>query len=158
MQSISPPHLNNCPRCPVIGTQDCPDEENYHLLTLRFSLRIAKELSKGRPLVLVDPDVLGKWLEHAHILPSHVDHIPSNSGHGIMATLPAGCGMPLIDGNHRAARALREQSPFFAAVLDRAQTLELLRRSMGTATANHYWVRLSFQIHTLTTKENQNHE
>lgn len=40
MQSISPPHLNNCPRCPVIGTQDCPDEENYHLLTLRFSLRI----------------------------------------------------------------------------------------------------------------------
>jgi len=144
MQPISPPHLNNCPRCPVIGTQDCPDEENYHLLTLRFSLRIAKELSKGRPLVLVDPDVLGKWLEHAHILPSHVDHIPSNSGHGIMVTLPAGCGIPLIDGNHRAARALREQRPFFAAVLDRAQTLELLRRSMGTATANHYWVRLSF--------------
>jgi hypothetical protein len=43
----------------------------------------------------------------------------------------------LIDGNHRAARGLREQRPFFAAVLDRAQTLELLRRSMGTAPANH---------------------
>jgi hypothetical protein len=52
--------------------------------------------------------------------------------------------MPLIDGNHRAARALREQRPFFAAVLDRAQTLELLRRSMGTAAANHYWIRLAF--------------
>jgi len=61
-----------------------------------------------------------------------------------MVTLPAGCGMPLIDGNHRAARALREQRPFFAAVLDPSQTLELLRRSMGTAAANNYWVRLSF--------------
>jgi hypothetical protein len=62
-----------------------------------------------------------------------------------MVTLPAGCGMPLIDGNHRAARALREQRPFFAAVLNQAETLELLRRSMGgAAAANHYWVQVSF--------------
>jgi len=47
--------------------------------------------------------------------------------------------MPLIDGNHCAARALREERPFFAAVLNEAETLELLRRSMGAASANHYW-------------------
>ena len=58
--------------------------------------------------------------------PSPIDHIPPSSGHSIMASLPAGCRMPLIDGNHRAARALRDGSDFFAAVLDENETVELL--------------------------------
>ena len=59
-----------------------------------------------------------------------------------MVTLPVGCGMPLIDGNHRAARTLRDGSDFFAAVLGEAETLELLRRSMGEANADHYWKQM----------------
>jgi hypothetical protein len=106
-------HHNNCPRCPVIGAEDIPDEEYYELLSLRFSIRIAHELSSKHNLTRVDPADLAQWrFEHARILESHVDHIPRDSGHGIMVTLPVGCGMPLIDGNHRAACALREERPF----------------------------------------------
>jgi hypothetical protein len=60
-----------------------------------------------------------------------------------MVTLPSGCGTPLIDGNHRAARALREGSTFLVLVLDEAETLELLlRRGMGPAIADHYWKKM----------------
>jgi hypothetical protein len=137
-------HHNNCPRCPVIGAEDIPGEEYYEILALRFSIRIALELSSRLDLIRVEPIDLARWLEHARILDSHVDHVPLNSGHGIMVTLPAGCGMPLIDGNHRATRASREQRPFFAAVLNQTETLELLRRSIGAEAANHYWAQLSF--------------
>ena len=57
-------------------------------------------------------------------------------------TLPSGCGRPLIDGNHRAARALRDDTEVLAYLLPEAETLQLLRRSMGQATADHYWNRL----------------
>jgi len=50
--------------------------------------------------------------------------------------------MPLIDGNRRAARALRDSSDFFAVVLDETETLELLRRSMGKTNADHDWKRM----------------
>jgi len=59
-----------------------------------------------------------------------------------MATLPGGCGMPVIDGNHRAARALRDRHEFFAFVLGESETLELLRRSMGRSIADYYWERM----------------
>jgi len=39
-------HHNDCPRCPIVGAEDIPSEEYYELLSLRFSLRIAQELSK----------------------------------------------------------------------------------------------------------------
>jgi hypothetical protein len=50
--------------------------------------------------------------------------------------------MPVIDGNHRAARALRDRHEFFAFVLEESETLELLRRSMGCSIADHYWDRM----------------
>ena len=59
-----------------------------------------------------------------------------------MVTLPSGCGRPLIDGNHRAARALRDDTEVLAYLMPEAETLQLLRRSMGQATADHYWNRL----------------
>ena len=56
-----------------------------------------------------------------------------------MVTLPQGLGMPLIDGNHRAARALRDGTPFFAAVLNEKETLKILRLTMGRKSANRDW-------------------
>ena len=50
--------------------------------------------------------------------------------------------MPVIDGNHRGARALRDRHEFFAFVLGESETLELLRRSMGRSIADHYWKRM----------------
>ena len=92
---------------------------------------------------LVNRAPLERWLEHAHIHGEHLDHLPPNLGPGIMVTLPSGCGMPVIDGNHRAACALRDGIEFFAFVLSESETLELLRRSMGNTIADHYWKRMA---------------
>ena len=142
MPSLRLRHHNDCPRCPVIGAEDIPGEEYYQILSLRFNVTLAKKLSARHDLTRVEPSALSRWREHAPILESHVWHLPLNAGHGIMVTLPAGCGMPLIDGNHRAARALRLGEDFFAAVLSEDETHELLRMSMNPAIADRYWKRL----------------
>jgi hypothetical protein len=85
---------------------------------------------------------LEEWLKEVRIDGEHLRHIPLDLGPGIMATLPSGCGMPLIDGNHRAARALRDGSEFFVFILSERETLELLRRSMGRFLADYYWNRM----------------
>lgn len=135
-------HHNNCPRCPVIGAEDIPAAEFYEILSLRFNIRIARELCRSHAVRLVNSAPLERWLEHARIDWEHVDHLPATLGPGIMATLPSGCGMPVIDGNHRAARALRDRHEFFAFVLSESETLELLRRSVGRSIADHYWERM----------------
>jgi hypothetical protein len=135
-------HHNHCPRCPVIGAEAIPGDEFYEILSLRFSIRRARELCRGHVPHLVNRQPLERWLEHARIDWEHVDHLPLDLGPGIMATLPSGCGMPVIDGNHRAARALRDRHDFFAFVLNEPETLDLLRRSMGHPVADHYWERM----------------
>lgn len=50
------------------------------MLSLRFSLRIAQELSKTHDLIRVEPAALERWLEHARIDEHHIDHIPPNPG------------------------------------------------------------------------------
>jgi hypothetical protein len=135
-------HHNNCPRCPVIGAEDIPGEEFHEILSLRFNIRIARELCRSHAVHFVNSAPLEHWLEHARINWEHVDHLPATLGPGIMATLPSRCGMPVIDGNHRAARALRDRHDFFAFVLSESETLELLRRSIGRSIADHYWERM----------------
>ena len=130
------------PVVPSSEPKNIPGEEHFEFLSLGFSLRIAQELAKAHDLIRVEPAAVKRWLEHARIDEHPIDHIPPSSGHSIMASLPAGCKMPLIDGNHRAARALRDGSDFFAAVLDENETLELLRRSMGKANSDDYWKRM----------------
>jgi hypothetical protein len=135
-------HHNYCSRCPAIGKEDAPADEVYRLLWLRFNVRIALELSRDHDLMRVDRADLERWLQDVHIDVAHIDHIPLNAGPGIMATLPNGCGMPLIDGNHRAARALRDGSPFLVTVLSETKTFELLCRSMGIYRADVAWRRM----------------
>lgn len=135
-------HHNNCPRCPVIGAEDIPGEESYHLLRLIFNLRIARKLCRTSMLHRIDRAALEKWLERTYIDPAHVGHLPANLGPGIMATLPVELGRPLIDGNHRAARALRDGKELVVYLLPEAETLELLQGSMGRAIADHYWERM----------------
>ena len=135
-------HHNHCSRCPVIGAEDIPGDEYFELRSLRFNLQIAGRLCRESMLHRLAGAALARWLDHVHIDERHIDHLPSSLGPGIMVTLPSGCGRPLIDGNHRAARALRDGTEFLAYVLPEAETLELLRRSMGQATADHYWNRL----------------
>ena len=90
----------------------------------------------------VDRPALVEWLTSVPILPEHVDHLPAGLWPGIMVTLPNGLGRPLIDGNYRAARALRDGTGFLVYVLPESQTRKLLIRSMGRAVANQLWNRL----------------
>jgi hypothetical protein len=143
MRKLRLAHHNNCPRCPVIDAEDISGDEFYNLLSLRFNIRIARELSQGHDLKRVDICVLERWLQHARIDPAHIDHIPSNDDPGIMVTLPSGCGMPLIDGNHRAARSVRDGSVFVVTVLNEEETLALLCRSMGIFRADVAWQRMA---------------
>ena len=136
-------HHNNCPRCPVIGAEDIPGEEFFEFRALRFNLQAARELATPSMLHRVDPDGLAAWLEHVFTNPRHVDHLPAELGPRIMVTFPAGLGRPLIDGNHRAARALRDRTEFLVYLLPETETLELLRRSMGRTVADAYWQRMA---------------
>jgi hypothetical protein len=143
MRKLRLAHYNNCPRCPVIGAKDIPGDEYYDLLSLRFNVRIARELSQGHALMRVEPVALQCWLEQARIDPAHVGHVPANGGPGIMVTLPNGCGMPLIDGNHRAARSLRDGSIFVVTVLNEEETFQLMCQSMGIYRADVAWQRMT---------------
>jgi hypothetical protein len=67
-----------------------------------------------------------------------------------MVTLPAGCGMPLIDGNRRAARALRDGSDFLRRCSTKPRHWSCLRRRMGKANSDAYWKRmLASKPHTM---------
>lgn len=142
MRKRSLAHHNGCSRCPVIGAEEIPRDEFYQLLSLRFNIRIARELSQGHDLFRVAPADLIRWLEDVRINSIHLDHIPLNSGPGIMVTLPHNLGMPLIDGNHRAARSLRDGSVFIVRILTEDETLQLLCRSMGIYRADVAWQRM----------------
>jgi hypothetical protein len=142
MRSSMLAHRNHCPRCPVIGAEHRFGDVCYTLFTLRFSLRIAEELAYGHDPIKVDSQGLSGWLRHADIDLEHLDHLPRNTGPGIMITLPNGSGQPIIDGNHRAARCLRDGRDFMVFILTEPETLELLRRTMGVVTADDLWKRL----------------
>ena len=59
MRTHSPLHLNNCPRCPALGTQAIPGDEFYEILSLRFNIRIAREVCQGHVPHLVNRHPLG---------------------------------------------------------------------------------------------------
>lgn len=71
-------------------------------------------------------------LEGHDLTLAHLDHIPSSvSDIGILAPAPdaSATGYALINGSHRAARALRDGRQFYAYVL----TPEMSRRALLTA-------------------------
>lgn len=143
MRGLRFAHHNNCPRCPIIGAEDIPGEEFFEFRFLRFNLQIAHKLTTPAMLHRVDPAGLASWLEHVFIDQRHIDHIPTELEPGLMVTFPAGLGRPLIDGNHRAARALRDGREFFVHLLPQAETLTLLRSSMGKTVADCLWERMA---------------
>ena len=136
-------HQNTCGLCAAVGINRPLAGQVYKLLSLHFSIPIAERLSRYHDLIRVEPKGLQTWLEHATIDNNHINHIPPDIEHGIMVTLPHGLGMPLIDGNHRAARALRNGTDFFAAVLSEKETRRLLRLTMGRMAANRSWKLLT---------------
>lgn len=143
MRGLRFAHHNNCPRCPIIGAEDIPGEEFFEFRSLRFNLQIARKLATPAMLHRVDPAGLASWLEHVYIDRRHIDHLPAELSPGLMVTFPTGLGRPLIDGNHRAARALRDGTEFVVHLLPEAETLTLVRSSMGQSIADCWWQRMA---------------
>ncbi len=143
MRGLRLAHHNNCPRCPIIGAEDIPGEEFFEFPSLRFNLQIARKLATPAMLHRIDRKSLASWLEHIYIDQWHIDHLPAELGPGLMVTFPAGLGRPLIDGNHRAARALRDGIEFMVHLLPEAETILLLRSSMGKDVADYWWQRMA---------------
>lgn len=79
----------------------------------------------------ITPAELWALLEGHDLTIAHLDHIPRNAPDvGILAPSPdsSGTGYALINGSHRAARALRDGRPFSAYVL----TPEMSTRALLT--------------------------
>src|SRR5439155_17198266 len=90
-----------------------------------------------REPVEVDDESLRLSMIGCRLVPAHVDHVdpkyPGIISHVWYAD-PAGedlHGHVLIDGNHRAARCLRDGLPYFAYVLSECESREILLLGPG---------------------------
>lgn len=107
-----------CPHCK-------PGPETFRYLGLyEFDVILARSLAEdGRPAVEVDDESVRESMIGCRIHRRHLEHVDTRFP-GIIAHVrhreTSGDilrGHVLIDGNHRAARCLRDGQPFFAYVL-----------------------------------------
>lgn len=117
-------HYNGCLRCPRIQGHYWI-EEIFNLHGTYFSAWIANKLVEPWMLSEVSHTSLERWLSRAAVDRRHVDHLPAYTAPGIAVTLPD--EIAIIDGNHRAARALRDGTQFVVYLLPRDLTQELIR-------------------------------
>jgi hypothetical protein len=121
----------DCPRCQEEG------HEYYRYLGTwyEFDVERAKEMVRdGRAPAEVEPESVRESVENSRITDEHIDHvdpsIPGLIAH-VWYTDEDGTvhGHILIDGNHRAARCLRDGRAFFAYVLTEEESRAILWRS-----------------------------
>jgi hypothetical protein len=105
--------------------------------SVTWDVDAARELLRKRPRLPrpLNPESLREWLEtKVSFLPEHVWHLPADrcGEPGIVVVLDAGPSPDelqpvrfLIDGSHRAARALAEGRPFFAYHLTEAEQFSI---------------------------------
>jgi hypothetical protein len=101
-----------------------------------FDVDAARELvANRREPVEVDEESVRLSMDGLRLVPEHLDHVDPRFP-GIIAHVrfndPTGevlHGHVLIDGNHRAARCLRDRLPFFAHLLTPTESEAVLLRS-----------------------------
>ncbi len=126
---------SECPRC-QLDADDGGEVFRHRNSTFKFDVDLAIEIvSDGREPVEVDEESLRHTLLKSEVDEQHLPHV--NMGRpGIIAhvtyhlddgeTVTAHL---LIDGNHRAARSLKEGCPFFVYLLTEEETRRSLLRS-----------------------------
>ena len=120
---MSPP---TCPHCK-------PGPETYRYLgRYEFDVDAARRLvADGREPVEVEDECVRDWLVDSVLHEQHFDHVDPRFP-GILAHVwfddgtAEHHGHALIDGNHRAARCLRDHRPFFAHLLTEAESRAVL--------------------------------
>jgi hypothetical protein len=114
--------MSECLRCRV---RDEGDREFFDWLCghYRFDITRAKELAGDRPPVRLDRRLTREQLEGAQVDVGHLAHVdPAEPG--VVGTVRV-WSVPkpvLLDGHHRAARALADRVPFRARVLTEEET------------------------------------
>lgn len=129
---------NSCPHCRQ-------GSFTYSYLGERFKFdvdRAFKIVADGREPVEVDEESIRRALKRTRIYKEHLEHVdlkyPGIIAH-VSCVTPEGdfaSGHALIDGNHRAARALDLGVPFFAYVLTEAESEEILLHQTTFAPAS----------------------
>jgi hypothetical protein len=123
---------NDCPHC--VG-----GEETYGYLKRAWVYDVDQArriVSDGREAVEIDTDDVDYFVDNSRIHEQHLDHV-NPIYPGILAHLwgqgPDGTmqhGHLLIDGNHRAARCLRDKLTFKVYVLTEDESEQILLRGM----------------------------
>ena len=127
----APPAAAVCGRC-----RRRPETFDYLQGRFRFDLPRARALADdGREPVEVDEESVRVSVKESEIHAAHVDHVdptipgiiahvfyPTEEGEELHAHL-------LIDGNHRAARCLRDGLPYFAYVLTEGESRQILLKA-----------------------------
>lgn len=132
LRSSKTPRVPDCPHC-----EGGPETYGYLQRAFVYDVDLAREIvSDGRfPVELDDADT-AYCVENSRIHKQHLDHV-NTAYPGILAHLwgPGENGVLehghlLIDGNHRAARCLRDRITFRAYVLTEEESERILKRGM----------------------------
>jgi glutamate-1-semialdehyde 2,1-aminomutase len=132
VEQVEKASATDCPRCRRIKGE----VYLYLYNTYEFDVDRARVLvSDGREALEIEEESVRTAVERSDIDDCHIPHVNTDYP-GIIAHLfhrtPDGEVVGahlLIDGNHRAARCLREQRPFFAYLLSEEESRAILLRS-----------------------------
>lgn len=121
----------DCPHC-----RTGPEVFRYMHRRYVFDVDLARRIVQdGRAPREVEPESVQWCIDTTRIYPQHVPHVNTRYP-GIIAhvfyPLPDGTeahGHLLIDGNHRAARSVELNQPFYAFILTRAESRRILLKS-----------------------------
>ncbi len=133
LTTTTPP--SECARC-QLKTHEGSEVFRHRKGTYKFDVDLAIQItSDGREPVEVDEESLRHTLLKSVVHEEHLPHVRLGRP-GIIAhvTYPLGNGQTvtahlLIDGNHRAARSLKEGLPFFAYLLNEEETARIAIRT-----------------------------
>jgi hypothetical protein len=131
--SIGDGMTTECDRC-----RDHRRKETFHYLwhSYEYDIDLAHRLvNDGREPVEVEEESVRASIDRCTIVKEHVFHVDARLP-GIIAHIrftdadgEVYRGHVLIDGNHRAARCLSEQLPFWAYLLTEQESQQVLLRS-----------------------------
>ncbi|HET6425073.1 MAG TPA: hypothetical protein VFG20_15410 [Planctomycetaceae bacterium] len=126
---------SECPRC-QLNTVDGGEVFYHRKRTFKFDVDLALQIvSDGREPVEVDDESLRKTLRKTEVCEEHLPHVHLGRP-GILAHVTyhledgrTVIAHVLIDGNHRAARSLRDGIPFRVYLLNEEETARTLLRA-----------------------------
>jgi hypothetical protein len=128
---------NKAPKKKKACSQCQEGPEYYRMLfdQYKFDVDKAREItSDGREALLLERDDVEYAVKWSHIHEPHLDHVdlqyPGIIAHYWYATEEGSIlhGTVLIDGHHRAAKALRDNVPFYVRILNERESQEITLR------------------------------